>query len=882
MRVAVGNLLGKPASGKMSFTASFQGKPVGKGSLDFSADGRSTVVETEVPLGSEIHLWDEFQPNLYTMEAKLVSGSNKNAAQTTFGVRDFKTSGRQFTINGRPVLLRGRTDDAIFPQTLYPHMDVGDWKRLWSICKDWGLNHVRFHSWCPPRAAFIAADEVGIYLQPEGPAFENIKTPEEKEFVAEECRRILDTYGNHPSFVMFTGGNEWSGFDEWVEEWKQRDNRRLYARATNGGGFSPVNDFWSAISFGRAGWGKAMKHPGCLRGAYHDPLVGHINNSPPSTMVSYLDSLNLVGVPKASFIPQVVDRPVVAHESGQFNAYPDFREIDKCKGAVRMGNLEIFRKKLESAKMLDQANDFVRASGELQVILYREEIEAALRTPGLGGFQLLDLQDYPGQGTAQCGILDTFMESKGYGNPKEFRQWCAPVVPLLRMKQYTWTTGETFQAEAQLAHYGPAPFDAAVMNWSINDEKGAALASGTLPAKRVAPGEVAGLGNIEAPLAKFSAPAVYTVTLSLQGTDILNSWKIWVYPENLPDEKTDILVTEVWNQSVEQALAAGRKVLYLPKASALPRSIPGSFATDFWSYSMFKGQNPPGTLGLLMDPKHPMFADFPTDFHSNWQWWDLAKRSRSMILDDLPSDFRPTLQVIDNLDRVHRLGAIFEAKVGPGSVVVSSMDLVSDLPQRPAARQLRHSLLRYMNSAAFRPTKELKPETLATLGQVKNDSDGLEIAEPLGVHRASLIVSAAANVPKSNVPWQQGHDRVDTQETGYDYSINPETLGVQAFGTNFWRTPRLNLTLSVPKGYTGKLFVRFQDLGRMSRRAAVSLNGKNIGTLKGHEYGAWVMVPLTAEDSPEGKIEFQALAPDKKDLVVTEFVLMPTGAFDPG
>lgn len=885
VRVTVGNATGMPQHGAIQLTAALAGKRKGgvAGSVAFDAAGPSTTCETELAIGEKARLWSEFTPALYQLDARLVAGAQKDEAQATFGMREFKAPGRQFTLNGRPVFLRGNTDNAVFPQTAYPPMDVAEWKRLFLIAKSWGLNHFRFHSWCPPEAAFQAADETGFYLQPEGPFGGSTDNAEEIAFISEEVKAILDTYGNHPSFVMFSSGNEGNCrpelYQKWVGQWHQQDSRHLYTQSTNGGGFQTFSDFWVSFSIGRANWGHDGAHPGCLRGAFHDPKVGHINNSPPSTLTDYSESLDGVGIPN----PPKIDRPLVAHEVGQYNAYPNYREMAKCTGAVRLKNYEGFRKSLDDHHMLDQADDFVRASGELQVLLYREEIEAALRTPGFAGFQLLALEDQQEQGTALCGILDAFKESKGYGNAAEFREWCGPIVPLLRMKQYTWTTAETLTGDVQVAHYGPKAFDAAVLKWSIESLDGKTVASGALPATRIEPGGLANLGHIEAPLAKLPAPAAYTVTLTIANTPIRNRWKIWVYPQTLPPvDASAVLITETWDAAAEQALAAGRKVLFLPKPAALPHSVPGSFATDFWCYPMFKGFNPPGTLGLLCDPKHPALAAFPTEFHSNWQWWDLVKHSRSMILDDLPADFRPLVQVIDNLERNQKLGALFEAKIGPGRLMVCSIDLVSDLDKRPVARQLRHSLLCYMASDSFKPTASLPPEAIAKLGCSITQAEGLELAEPMGTHRATLMVRCGSKVQKDKSPWQQKLDEVAAQKPGFDYALAGDALVRSDYDVKFWVGGHLNLIVTCPNGWTGNLHLRLQDIAQRGRSATVSLNGKKLGDIKQYGDGAWVVVPLTAIDTATGKVEVEVAAPEKQDVIVTDLVAMPTGASDPG
>ncbi|HEX5789653.1 MAG TPA: hypothetical protein VFY13_00805, partial [Luteolibacter sp.] len=146
-------------------------------------------------------------------------------------------------------------------------------------------------------------------------------------------------------------------------------------------------------------------------------------------------------------------------------------------------------------------------------------------------------------------------------------------------------------------------------------------------------------------------------------------------------------------------------------------SVGGSFQTDFWS-PMFsqaakkRGMEPPaGTLGFLCDPSAPALASFPTEFHSNWQWWHLVKNSRPVVLDGSPKDYRPLVQAIDNFDRNHKLGLIFETRVGKGRLLVCAIDLPA-LQDRPEARQLQRSLLDYAASKAFAPVVELPRELL--------------------------------------------------------------------------------------------------------------------------------------------------------------------------
>ena len=406
--------------------------------------------------------------------------------------------------------------------------------------------------------------------------------------------------------------------------------------------------------------------------------------------------------------------PVIGHETGQFQVYPDYRELPQYTGVLKACNMEIFRERLKAAGMLDQAGDFVRASGALSAICYREDIEAALRTPGMGGFQLLDIQDFPGQGTALIGMLNVFMESKGIIEPEAWRQFCCETVPLLRMRKYTWTTAENFTGRVQIAHQGPAVISAAHVTATFTDGKGGTVARIAFPAADIRPGTLTDIGECRLPLATVAAPQKLTLTVAIEGTKYINSYPIWVYPGEVDTTvPKDVMLTDSYvADATQKHLAAGGSVLLLPKLDKLPLSVEGSFQTDFWS-PMFAeaarkrgGKVPPGTLGILCDPNSPALAGFPTEFHSNWQWWHLVKNSRPIIFDETPADYRPLVQVIDNFVTNHKLGLIAETKVGKGKMLICAIDLLGN-QDKPEARQLLRSLLDYASTPAFAPAAEL-------------------------------------------------------------------------------------------------------------------------------------------------------------------------------
>jgi len=725
VHVTVANTTGVPVRGMLVACAkghSYEQAVVLASKItEFSVPTGQTTVELDYPLGNDAFLWDEFSPSTYFLHVSIEAQDSVPVFQDTksvsFGVRKFAAKGTQFTINDRPTFLRGTLECCIFPLTGYPSMDVVGWMRILEIAKAHGLNHLRFHSWCPPEAAFTAADRMGFMFHIECAAWTAIGDgkPIDK-FIYDESDRILKAYGNHPSFCMLAYGNEPGGQNQkrWlgdlVNYWRQKDPRRLYTSAA-GWPIIPENQYHSTPAPRGHQWGAGLK--------------SRFNANPPETLTDYRD-----------FIKNY-DVPVVSHEIGQWCVYPNFAEIPKYKGVLKARNFEIFRDSLAAHHMLDQAHDFLIASGKLQALLYKEEIESALRTPGFGGFQLLDIHDFPGQGTALVGILNPFWDSKGYITAAEHNRYCAETVPLLRMKKRIWTTDETFTADAEIAHFGPTAIRNTAIAWSIDYPDGRKLAAGQLPTRTIPIGNGIQLGKIEFPLAPLEAfpermdtapwlepltgladagaPAQLSVTLSLEGTKYSNNWDIWVYRADLDTKPAqNVIIAERLDEQALAALDAGKSVLLMPTLNEINSDVPPGFTSIFWN-TAWTGRQPPHTLGILCDPKHPALATFPTEFHSNYQWWDLVTKSRFVILDEFPPALRPIVQVIDDWTTNRRLGLIFEAKISKGKLLFCSIDLRTDLDNRPVARQMLRSLLDYMQTAAFNPPHELAPDLIRTL-----------------------------------------------------------------------------------------------------------------------------------------------------------------------
>ncbi len=674
-------------------------------------------IKLEYILNEECRLWDEYEQPLYTLTAVISNGDTKDSTKVPFGMRKFAVKGTQFTINGRTIFLRGKHEAAVFPLTGFTPMNIEAWVRVFRIAKSYGINHYRFHSYCPPEAAFFAADMEGIYLQAELPFWGGLESDTVASQLKEEGLAMLDAYANHPSFVMFSHGNEiWSGHDRVeknIEALKEYDNRPLYTMGCNNniGFVEPPegSDFFVGARTPYA-HDTILTHTRLTHGFCDSKDGGILNTQIPSTEVRF------------DYAVSHIDIPVVSHETGQYQIYPDYSEIDKYTGVLRPWNLEIFRHSLVKTGMVHMDSIFQKASGAWSAICYKAEMEAALRTEGLSGFQLLDLQDFPGQGTALVGILDAFMNSKNVITAEAWKQSCNDVVLLLEFPKYCWSDNEIFTANIRVANYSNADICNDV-TWNISTEDGKILHKGKFIGLNLAKGGLRKVGEIKADLSSVSKARKLTISCSLSESDYSNAYDIWLYPSDISLKMTgNILVTGKLSNKVLNNLQNGEKVLYFPQTEDVRNnSFPGLFPPDFWNYGMFKGISEwkgtpvsPGTLGLLIDTDHPLFNHFPTDFHTNWQWFSIVKTSNSLILDNTPHTYFPIVQVIDNLERNHKLGMIFEFKVGKGKLLVC-MSQLRQIMDKPEAGQLYRSIIDYMESGNFNPECKLTNNELLNL-----------------------------------------------------------------------------------------------------------------------------------------------------------------------
>ncbi|ANH83896.1 glycoside hydrolase family 2 [Niabella ginsenosidivorans] len=675
----------------------FQGtKRVGARKVPVTLPQGTTGKEIGLTLNSNTKLWDEFDPQLCRVAVALQTAGGKllDRKETRFGIRTMTSDQQTLRINGRPVFLRGTLECNIFPLTGHPPMTREGWLKVFRTAKSYGLNHLRFHSWCPPEAAFEVADSIGFYLQVELPFWSKYagKDTATNRFLEKEAKRISETYGNHPSFCLWSLGNELQGDFNWLHglltRLRQKDNRHLYTTTTftfqkDHGRWPEAGDDFFITQYTKKGW---------VRGQ------GVFNDHAPDFSTDYTAAVE--GAPV----------PLITHEIGQYSVYPNLREINKYTGVLDPLNFKAVRNDLRKKHLLQLADSFTLASGIFAAQLYKEEMERALKTNGISGYQLLDLHDFPGQGTALVGILDAFWDSKQLVRPEEHRMYSSAVVPLLRFSKAVYTNDEAFEVTAAVANFSAGALKRVLPQLIIKDRSGKILFTKEWQAADLPLGNSSRIGEARFALNSIKTAETLTIELLLKGTEYKNKWRIWVYPATVEEKAANIFFTRSFTEA-RRLLEEGRNVLFNPDTAAL-KGVSGRFAPVFWSPVHFPDQ--PGTMGILCNPEHPALQQFPTAFHSDWQWWELITSSKTMIIDSLP-DMTPVVRVIDNFFKNRKMANVFEARVGKGKLLMTSINIADRLEERPAARQLRYSLLQYMKSAEFKPETVLTTEQLLSL-----------------------------------------------------------------------------------------------------------------------------------------------------------------------
>ena len=869
LRIDVGIFSDRRIDGTVVFhIVDLHGKQILSRKVECDLTPGPNQLEVLIELEGRLDEWTEFDPNVYVLEASLDAENFQDLTNTEFGFLKVSHDGTKILINNQPIFLRGNLDCVHFPITGYPSTKIEDWLRIFNTYKDFGFNHVRFHSWCPPEAAFKAANRVGIYIQTEGSIWidwwmsEDMKVrgrpemdtrghppglgldPRRDSFVVAEMHRVVDTYGNHPSFIMFCIGNELgnSDFDqmgEWISDLKTKDPRRLYSVSTA----RKITDFDDYMV------------------THYIPELGRTRG------------LNNAGTNwDFEEVYSKMDIPIIAHEIGQWPVYPSWKEISKYSGVLRARNFEEFRQMAYRNGIEDQAESFQKASGALNQIMYKYEIESFLRTASCAGVQLLSMQDYQGQGEALIGWLDAHWDSKGIAKPEIFKWHWSETVPLLRMDKFVWTNNEDFKGRIQLAHHGKEPIQDGQVVCTMKLKDGKILFEKKWDIGNVEIGGLLDVGNIVLPLNEIQYAQEVLISVHLKNSMTYNEWRIWVYPNQIDFQQTETMIVHELDERLLDRLKEGGKVLLIANNLGDEKySIPIHFNPLYWSLTFFPGQGKT-SLGILVNDHHAALRHFPTNFHSDWQWESIFKNTRAFVLNDLPSTYKPIVQVVDDFHRNNKEGVLFEFTYGKGKLLVTGFDINNS--HSPVATQLKYSLLSYMESSAFSPQYEINPESLSKLFPKLSVATSVSSIDHQG--DVLLSVAAAADSEDNAVhrPWIAEEDRVLTKAAHVSYEIKADGV-LKNQNSSSWYGKHLEVTLETPKGFLGSLYILFEDRDSQGREGILEFEGRKVKLGKHHESDhKWIEFHVMREDSNDGRLLLKATSIKGENLMISQLLLI--------
>lgn len=657
------------------------------GQMEHLLPYRRGVLDGECPLKGNEAFWDEAHPEIHTISIDL----DGDVYETTFGLRDVRTVGRRLLINGRETFLRGKVDNLLYPKTGYTPTDVASWMTILGIAKEYGINHYRYHTACPPDAAFTAADLLGVYMAPELPFWGTVAEEgeegydeRERDFLFQEGFRILREYGHHPSFLWLSLGNELWGsknvLNRMMRAYREADDTKLYSSGANNYQFVP-----DVLDEENVFVGVRLGRERLIRGSYAmcDAPQGIVQTTAPESVSNYDASIvpetlgqsgeagkvqiqygtGVKEVDAQSADALIPDVPVISHEVGQYVFYPDFSEIPHYTGPLKPRNIEAMRENLERAGLYGEHEAFFRQTGHLAVDCYKREIETLLRSREVSGFQLLDLQDYTGQGTALVGVLNALMENKGLISAEEWREFCAGTVVLGEFASFTGMMGEDIRFDVQISECDPEKQHSCIRCTLMNGER-------ELYACDVAPGarheRLTDAVSVTFPAecyrdAMQERITGLTVVLTLEdGTR--NHYPIWLIPP---------IAIRITREGIEKD---GRMVAFVSAeekadgaAIVVPSAegqLPAEYCTDFWCYPMFRSISesmgkpvPVGTMGLSIDTASPLLKRFAQEDYTTPVWYAILQTAH---VQRLPADIHPAVQMIDNTERCARLGILYQ------------------------------------------------------------------------------------------------------------------------------------------------------------------------------------------------------------------------------
>jgi hypothetical protein len=675
--------------------APLDGLPAARGSV---TAGQPLVCWTTETFGLE--MWSDRQPQLYRLRLVLRDGDRiLDEHEQTFGLRYMQAKGCKLLLNGAPVLLRGLTDHAYFPETCTVPTTPALYRNTLKKLKRLGFNWIRFHTWTPPEECMAAADELGMMLQ--------VETP--NGFRESDWLDILTTCRKHPSVVIYCCGNEVPLNDAMLDHLglMAQHCRQLVPDCL----FNPMEGLHSveyAVSEDDSGF---VQEPYPHNAAKLKRLQAYTDVfAPHGSIFSYHSLATDEGLMESRL--SIYGRPCLVHEAGINDTYLNL-DLEHRYVNTRIGP-ELFsaaRAYLKEMGLLHQAPLYYQNSCRWMQLIVKYSIEQARRCEYVSGYDLLGAIDCHWHRTGYAvGLLNEFYELKAGLSMEDVLRYNGESVLLADCgTNRNLRVGQRLTIPMFASLYGGNPMERGTLFWQLADDQQRILVRGEKEVHNVENGYITGVGTID-----IEVPVLITAAkhLKLQARlsggsyEIINSWDYWVFPDvQLPTASTQapgVKVLDHLDRETLDYMACGGRVLLLGC---------GPFPSLDTTFQIMSGGRVQGNNATVIH-EHPLMRDFPHDGYCDWQFYSMIESARTVVFNDFGIPFQPIVEIVSSYKMIRKQASLFELRIGKGGLLVCTLNLD---PSDPGARYLHHRLLRYLASDAFLPIVTVTSDWLAGL-----------------------------------------------------------------------------------------------------------------------------------------------------------------------
>ncbi len=675
-----------------------------------------------------MHLWSPEDPALYTVRTRVQLGRQTlDEVHGRFGIRKLSKRDNILLLNNRPYYLRGYSVGRGDPLEGMIPVSKEYYLKQFRLAKDYGFNHVRYHSMTPPPEAFEAADEVGILLHVELPVMFTGWLMPSADLLRREMERILLAHRNHPSLFAVALGNEFNLHRDFDTEMEKSAF------------LTTVEDLHR---LGR----RLAPHIFIMSNAGY-PLF-------PSDLI-------------ASYKGTIAGVPTLKHESGGYHdSLPDIDLAERFTGVLNSDQLAERGRWVEENGLKAIYPTLRKHSERLQQMVRKWHFERVRSIPEFSGYQFWLLIDSPAdhyQDSWEDGLLNYFGEPKAITR-QEMQQINAPTVVLIGSgvedRAFWADRGKT--VDLSISHYSSKDLQKARLDWKLKLE-GKTLHQGTAENIRIRTGQVKYVTTASIPPLALERATRLELWVELKEDDFrqTNHWSFWAFPNtvleraqgliSLKGVRSDYLkqrypfLTESSRISPEAMLVIASRLDwsvfdYLRRGGRVflmvePNQFDEQVATDYFP---FMGKS----IGTYVDPKHPALVNYPHQGYCDLQFFDLLEggtalripESAELWMTSVGGDLgqgRRDRRVAERITPIvwglqnrggssgggyRRLAWLSETGVGEGKLLICTLRLRENLDDaRPATVYLFDTLLRYALSPDFAPAGSISEEELSGL-----------------------------------------------------------------------------------------------------------------------------------------------------------------------